>query len=255
MDFAAPDSDRREERRIAVIADIHANMDAFRAVLADIEIQGVDRIACLGDCVGYGAEPAAVVHQVAALGCPTVMGNHELALRYPKLLDWFNPLARRSLEITRAIMDDESRRWIGTLPTAIRLWGARFVHGLPPASPMRYLFQASSDQLRRRMQAMSERLCFVGHTHQLQLVRADDLGIRRLELDRAPVALEPGLRYIVNVGSVGQPRDGTPEAKYVIWDRERKRLTLRCVPYPYRAAADKILRAGMPAAHASRLLP
>ena len=80
------ESNTPEPRRIAVIADIHANMDALAAVLADIQTQDADRIVCLGDCIGYGAEPLATLRQVAALGCPTVMGNHELALRFPRIM-------------------------------------------------------------------------------------------------------------------------------------------------------------------------
>ncbi len=242
-------------RRIAVIADIHANMDALTAVLAHIRTQDADRIVCLGDSIGYGAEPLATLRRVEALGCPTVIGNHELALRFPRLMAWFNPLARESLNITADLLDAAGRRWIETLPSVVKHWGARFVHGLPPASPMRYLFQATSTQLQRKMQNSAERICFVGHTHRLEVVRCDQDRLERRRLDRTPVRLDPQARYIVNVGSVGQPRDGNPEAKYVIWDRACDLIRLCCVPYPYQAAADKIRRAGMPEAHALRLLP
>ena len=241
--------------RIAVLSDIHANMDALSAVLADIRGRSVDRLVCLGDCVGYGAEPSAVIRCMQDLKCPTVMGNHELALRHPRHLNWFNPVARRSLEITGELLDADSRHFIEALPAVLRLWGARFVHGFPPASPTRYLFQIGLDDLHQRIKAMSERICFVGHTHQLELVGADDVDLVRRPLDETPVQLDPGRRYIVNVGSVGQPRDGRPEAKYVIWDVAADRLTVRYVPYPYRLAADKIRRAGMPETHALQLLP
>ncbi len=255
MDCQRPGPGALEPRRIAVVADIHANMEALTAVLADMAAQSTDALVCLGDCVGYGAEPLEAVRTVAALECPTVMGNHELGLRFPRILAWFNPLARASLEITAGRLDAAARAWIGSLPAVIRRWGGRFVHGLPPASPMRYLFQASSDQLERRMLTMPEPLCFVGHTHRLEVVCQRSDRIERRRLTTTPVLLDPEARYIINVGSVGQPRDGTPEAKYLIWEPDQHRIRLRAVAYPYRAAADKIRRAGLPEAHAMRLLP
>jgi predicted phosphodiesterase len=241
--------------RIAVISDIHGNLDALTAVLDDIEGRGVDHIVCLGDCIGYGAEPEAVVQRIAALGCLTVMGNHEAAALDPGVLDWFNAAARRSMEITLRLLSARSLRFIAALPETVEKWDARFVHGFPPDSLWRYLFQVLPEEIDEWFAVMPERVCFVGHTHRLELVSGDGERRFRAGLPPGPVQLASDLRYIVNVGSVGQPRDGTPEAKYVLWEPERDRLVCRGVPYPYSAAADKILRAGMPEIHALRLLP
>ncbi|HDI59530.1 MAG TPA: metallophosphoesterase [Desulfobacteraceae bacterium] len=241
--------------RIAVISDIHGNLDALTAVLDDLETCAVDHLVCLGDCVGYGAEPEAVLRRIAALGCPTVMGNHEAAALDPGVLDWFNAAARRSMEMTLGLLSARSLRFIADLPETVEKWEARFVHGFPPDSVWRYLFQVSAQEIDEWFAVMPERICFVGHTHRLELVGGD--GVRRFRsgLSPGPTLLDPGLRHIVNVGSVGQPRDGTPEAKYVIWEPRPHRLVCRSVPYPYGSAADKILRAGMPETHALRLLP
>ena len=241
--------------RIAVISDIHGNLDALTAVLKDIDHCAVDHIVCLGDCIGYGAEPEAVVQRIAALGCPTVLGNHEAAALDPGVLDWFNTAARRSMELTMRLLSARSLRFIAGLPETIERWDARFVHGFPPDSVWRYLFQVSPEEINEWFAVMPERICFVGHTHRLELVGGDGKRIRRTGLPPGPVRLDAALRYIVNVGSVGQPRDGTPEAKYVLWEPERDRLESRSVPYPYGSAADKILRAGMPETHALCLLP
>ncbi|MDD2605405.1 MAG: metallophosphoesterase family protein [Desulfobacteraceae bacterium] len=241
--------------RIAVISDIHGNLDALTAVLTDMKNCAVHRIVCLGDCIGYGAEPEAVVQRIATLGCPTVMGNHEAAALDPRVRGWFNTAARRSLEMTIPLLSPRSLHFIAALPETFEHWNARFVHGFPPDSIWRYLFQVSGEELNDWFAVMPERVCFVGHTHRLELVGSDANRIFRTGLAPGPVCLDAALRYIVNVGSVGQPRDGTPEAKYVLWEPERHRLVCRSVPYAYGSAADKILRAGMPETHALRLLP
>lgn len=239
--------------RIAIISDIHGNMDAFTKVQAELITIGVDETICLGDCVGYGAESERVVAAIHDMEVPVVMGNHELALVQPAQLKWFNPMATTSLTMIRDALSTEALAIIASWPRFIVRHDARFVHGFPPNRVKMYLFQAREDHLRRTFTATSERLCFVGHTHELELVAFDGGSIERFPL-AAPVSLKPHCRYIVNVGSVGQPRDGGKRAKYVLWDTLEDTLMVGRVTYDNEAAAEKIRRAGLPEAHALKLL-
>lgn len=239
--------------RIAVLSDIHGNMDAFIKVQADLIAVGVDETICLGDCVGYGAESEQVVAAINDLEIPIVMGNHELALVQPNQIKWFNPLARTSLEMIRAALSPEALAIIASWPRSLVRHESRFVHGFPPDKAKMYLFQAREDHLLRAFARSEERLCFVGHTHDLELIAFDGSEIERTPL-AAPVHLKPDCRYIINVGSVGQPRDGGKRAKYILWDTEEDTLMVGRVTYDNARAAEKIRRLGLPDAHAQKLL-
>jgi diadenosine tetraphosphatase ApaH/serine/threonine PP2A family protein phosphatase len=238
--------------QLAVISDIHANLEAFEAVLADIDQLGIGDVVSLGDNVGYGADPEAVARQVRARGIPSVMGNHELALAEQDVRERLNPFAQEALRRTRALLSEETLVWAAGLPRFMVRGGMRFVHGFPPDRVSTYMFELANPEIERRMAGMEEALCFVGHTHELELASLDRTGLRRGPLEDA-VLPESG-RHLVNAGSVGQPRDGDPRAKYVLWDAETRRLEVRRVPYDNRMAAAKIVKAGMPEGYARRLL-
>jgi diadenosine tetraphosphatase ApaH/serine/threonine PP2A family protein phosphatase len=129
----------------------------------------------------------------------------------------------------------------------------RCVHGYPPESAKTYLFQKLPYQLIKTFKEMVERICFVGHTHDLEIVHFDGRQAERHPLGEGPVTLDPDLHYIINIGSVGQPRDGSNQAKYVIYDPETHLLDVRFVTYDIAATVEKIKAAGLPEAHAIRL--
>jgi len=239
----------------AILSDIHANMDAFARVLDDIHRCAVDEILCLGDNIGYGAEPERVVTTLKNRAIVSVMGNHELGAIDPASRSWFNPHARRALVKTVAMIGDPTLACLAALPRFCLRDNARFVHGFPPDLISTYLFEASDARLRRALGRMSEQLCFVGHTHRLELIAFDGAELEKRPLPPGPTVLEPHKRYLINIGSVGQPRDGDLRAKYVIWDREKATIEVRCVAYDNHAAAAKIIAAGLPRAYADRLLP
>jgi predicted phosphodiesterase len=240
--------------KIALLSDIHGNMDAFEQVLADIDGRGVASIFSLGDNIGYGAEPERVVQTLKTRGIPSVMGNHELAAKQPDFLDWFNPTARKSLTMTFNMLSADSMAFISGLPDYRVIHGCRLVHGFPPDSPTLYLFQMPPGDKQNAMRDLPERICFVGHTHVLDLVSYDGSTLAEVAFKEGANRLDPALHYLVNIGSVGQPRDGELRAKYVIWDPGASTLDIRCVPYDAQAAAAKIIAAGMPGEHALRLL-
>jgi diadenosine tetraphosphatase ApaH/serine/threonine PP2A family protein phosphatase len=238
---------------IAVISDIHGNLDALKAVLADIDRLGIDRIFCLGDNIGYGPEPGEVIQWLRSREIPSVIGNHELAATRQKYLSWFNPSARRSLLRTVEMLSEEDLRYAGSLPNCRVEDGARLVHGFPPDSPLIYLFQVPEEKMIRRLERLQESVCFVGHTHDLEIVSFDGKTVSLSRLQEGTHTLDPDRKYIVNIGSVGQPRDGDNRAKYAIWTPDRQTVEIRFVAYDIEATARKILKAGLPRAHAMRL--
>lgn len=239
--------------RLAVLSDIHGNMEAFLAVLADIDRAGVDRIVSLGDNIGYGAESEPVMALIRERGIPSILGNHELAVKSPRFSRWFNPLVRSSLEATFSGLSERTVGQIQKMELFRVAWRCRFVHGFPPRSPFLYLYQMSERKIRRAFEKFDERRCFIGHTHDLALVGVTEAAAFRLPFTRGSFPLDDDRKYLVNVGAVGQPRDGDSRAKYVIWDSDRASLEVRFVEYDIEAAARKILDAGLPESFAARL--
>jgi predicted phosphodiesterase len=239
--------------RIAIFSDIHGNFDAFERVLDDIDGQRIDQLLCNGDCIGYGPEPEQVVAEIRRRKIPTVMGNHENAAIDRKALNWFNPLAQVSLKATVTMLSRESLEFISRLPTSLVTAGCRYVHGYPPDCFKTYLFRKASNALQKTLEEMEESVCFVGHTHDLEIITYDGHTVERSPLGQGTLELDPEFKYLVNIGSVGQPRDGNNNAKYVIWEPQHQCLEVRFVPYDIAAVVAKIEAAGLPEQHGRRL--
>jgi predicted phosphodiesterase len=239
--------------RIAIFSDIHGNMDAFQQVLIDISKSNIDAVFCLGDNIGYGPEPEEVVRLLQEETIPSVVGNHELACINRSMLDWFNPAASESLKKTIQMLSQDSVKFISRLKKSMVIQGCRLVHGFPPDSPTIYLFQVSQKNIFRYMSQMKERICFVGHTHELKIVEYDGEKCIPDLLKKDVTQLKRQSRYIVNVGSVGQPRDGDNRAKYVILDTDSDIIEVRFVRYDIEKVVKKIIMAGLPAVHAYKL--
>jgi len=239
--------------RVAIISDIHGNFDAFQQVLKDIDRSSVDSIISLGDNIGYGPEPERVIQEIQSRGIPSIIGNHELAVNDPDYLNWFNPVARRSLIITRDMLSKRSMRFIAELEPYRVDHQCRFVHGFPPDSSLIYFFQVSDALKKKIFDEMTERLCFVGHTHALEIVEYDGGDLEYKNLSEGLVALDAGKKYIINIGSVGQPRDGNNASKYAIWDSSKSSIEIKFISYDIAAVVQKIKAAGLPENHAQRL--
>ncbi|MGD8563871.1 MAG: metallophosphoesterase family protein [Desulfarculaceae bacterium] len=239
--------------RLAVISDIHGNLEACQEVLTDIGRAGADSVVCLGDNVGYGPNPEEVMEIIRARRIPCVLGNHELALVQPRMLDWFNATVRQVLAATKELLSPASLEFMASLPFFLVIDGLRLVHGCPPESATEYLFEVSRASLARRLQEIPELVCFVGHTHLLEGYLLEKGELRPQDLDQGIYPLKPGERYLFNVGSVGQPRDGDPRAKYVIYDSQAHTLEVRFVPYDIASTAAKIRALGFPEYFAARL--
>jgi predicted phosphodiesterase len=239
--------------KIAVVSDIHGNLEAFRQVLADIDQSGVDSVVCLGDNIGYGPEPEGVVNLIRKRNIPCVMGNHELAILQPRYLDWMNPTARRSLLVTQKLISQDTLDHMKGLKTSLSFHESLCVHGCPPDSVTKYLFQVSSTSLEEIFRCMKEKICFVGHTHILEIIQFDGKQITRRRLSEGLFPLEAEHHYIINAGSVGQPRDNDNRAKYVIWDTSSCHVDVRYVAYDIAKTASRILELGLPEFNAKRL--
>lgn len=239
--------------KIAVISDIHANLEAFVQVLADIDRSNVDEVVSLGDNIGYGPEPDKVVQLIRERKIPSVMGNHEMVVTDRAHLEWFNPTARKSLQDTIALLSNESIDYICGMKNCIVSETYRFVHGFPPDSPTTYLFQVPEEKLRQTFRQMKEKICFIGHTHELEIIGFDGQTLTRSPMHKGITFLYDEKQYIINIGSVGQPRDGNNNAKYLIWDTLNYHVEVRFVPYDIAAVVNKILEAGLPKSHADRL--
>jgi len=241
--------------RLTILSDIHANLEALLAVLDDArrETEPGEPMICLGDMIGYGADPDAVVTLLRARDVLAVKGNHEMGAADPATRGRFNPQAWKAVRWARARLSAGNLAWIADLPAHLEVEGCRFVHGLPPEAVDTYLFQASSEEVAAILASLPERVCFIGHTHQLRLVSLVEGLLRNQRLGEGSRLLEPGGRHLVNAGAVGQPRDGDARAKYCLFDTRSRRLTVRCVPYDAGTAARKILDAGQPRVFAERL--
>lgn len=240
--------------RIAVITDIHGNWDALVNVLEDIEHSGVDKIFCLGDNIGYGPEPNRVIQTLRDCEIPSILGNHELAVLKREYLAWFNPTARRSLEKTIELLSDNALKYLSSLERVLVHGEYRFVHGFPPESLSTYRYGVPVYKKRRIFETMEERICFIGHTHDLNLIAYNGETLTSELLVKGSLILSLDQRYIISAGSVGQPRDGNNNAKYVIWDESTETIEVRYIPYDITSVAEKIIAAGFPGIHAKRLL-
>jgi diadenosine tetraphosphatase ApaH/serine/threonine PP2A family protein phosphatase len=234
--------------RYAILSDIHGNLEALDAVLGDAA-QRVDTILCLGDIVGYGADPAACVERVADRAHAVVAGNHEHGVTGLLDLGWFNPRARVAAEWTRRRLDGDHRAWLR--PLTFHVDDATLVHA-SPVHPAEWDYLVSAEDGYEAFAAFATRLCFVGHSHLPGFWSIGSSGPGH-EPRGEEIGLERGRRYLVNVGSVGQPRDGDPRAAYAVWDVDAHRVTIRRVPYDLAAARRKILAAGLPRSLAERL--
>jgi predicted phosphodiesterase len=239
--------------KVAIISDIHGNMDAFERVLADIASLPVEDIISLGDNIGYGPEPDAVIKRIQQQDITSVQGNHELALIEPSYLSWFNKAARQSLKATAKLLSGQSIDFIFKLETHLTTYGCRFVHGFPPNCPLTYLFQVSEKKVLKTLKNLSEKRCFIGHTHTLDLISYDRQGIEYGYLKKGRNKLDARRKYIISAGSVGQPRDGNNKSKYLIWDSVEDTVEVKYVAYNIEAVVKKMQAAGLPPEHAQRL--
>lgn len=237
--------------RIALLSDIHANLEALEAAAAYLDGRDIQKIAVLGDTVGYGANPNECMEWAFGKADIVLMGNHEKAVFDPEVREWFNPEAKMAIVWTEQIMSPALKEKLRDLAYVRLEPAASFAHGsLHDPEEFHYLtrFQDAEASFRR----MESRVCFVGHTH---------VPCVFCELTRTAESLKPGLkaleakgRYILNPGSVGQPRDHDPRLSFGIFDEGKNTFEIVRLEYDNLKAAAKIRRSGLPFFLADRLL-
>lgn len=251
--------------RFAVISDIHSSVLALDVVLGQIRDDGYEEVFCLGDVVGYGAEPNECVEKVRAVvgDGRSIMGNHDLATvsKDGEYLKWFNPFAKAAVQYQQRLLTKENFAWLAALPSEVVDGGCRFYHGSPLSVDhyilSRFDLYAAFDHFEPGDEF---RIMFTGHTH-LQLAVEVDGNIQgsviRPRKDTNPddfsIRLRDDRRYMINPGSVGQPRDHNPKAAYALVDMKKGRIRLRRAEYKVEEVQRRIRKAGLPESLAKRL--
>ena len=238
--------------RFAIISDIHGNLEAFRQVLKDISRQNIDGCYFLGDAISYGPESDRCVRLLQKENIPCILGNHELALIRPEAKAYFNQSTRDHFAQTEALLSEHSREFISTWPVKREEHGMLLIHGCPPDSVTKYLVELDEHELFQVLREMNTTTAFVGHTHELRLVQSNARDLFQEDMSEGSYSLSAE-KALINIGSVGQPRDGDNRAKYVLWDPVKRWLQVRCVPYDIQKTAQKILDLGFPRFYADRL--
>jgi predicted phosphodiesterase len=242
--------------KYAIISDVHANLEALETVLADARPQ-VDAVVCLGDIVGYNADPNACVRIIRETCDLVVIGNHDQAAIGERPYDDFSDYARESMDWTRRHLKQSEKIYLKELPTTAKFgvcWLA--AHGSPRDTD-EYLFHVG--QFRENFAFLRKRLpdircCFIGHTHLPMAWQCTPEGVTTpVEVKSTTLELDPWCDYIVNPGSVGQPRYGKPASTYAILDDDTLTVEFRFVPYDVGTTQEKIYDAGLPPYLAERL--
>ncbi len=228
--------------RTAIISDIHGNLEALEAVLGSIAGNGVDRIVCLGDIVGYGADPGPCIERVRAACAMTVLGNHDAAAVDQSMAERFSSHAAQAILWTRGELSADHLQYLRGLPLSLTEPDIVFVHA-SPLEPALWTYVFDSIDAREAFSAFDRGACFIGHTHTPAIFRER----------KAQGPLRREERTIINVGSVGQPRDGDPEASYGLFDEAAWNYRNVRVSYDIEAAAKKIRESGLPSRLADRL--
>jgi len=235
--------------RFAILSDIHANLEALEAVLADARARKCTNFVCLGDVVGYNANPGECVKRIRELDCPVVKGNHDEAASLVAPSGDFNEVAERAIAWTRDRLTDQDKEWLRELPLQKRVHDFTIVHAtLDTPGQWGYVFNNLDAAASFTYQRTN--VCFFGHTH-VPMVFIRDESVRRERVEH--VRIEPGKKYFINMGSVGQPRDGNWRAAYCIYDTESNLVQQFRVKYDLAAVQKKITEAGLPRILSERL--
>lgn len=235
--------------RFAIFGDIHANLHALDAVMEDSRTQACTHYVCLGDIVGYNAYPKECLDLVRGLECPVVKGNHDEQASVLGQQEGFNPLAEEAMSWTRNQLSREDREWLAALRLQRQIRDFTVVHATLD-TPHRWGYIFNQLDAAASFAYQNTQLCFIGHTHTPRAYVREG-SVRIVPFDK--IVLQSGKKYLLNVGSVGQPRDGDWRASYAVFDVPSGEVELRRIGYDMEAAQKAILDAGLPRRLAERL--
>jgi len=235
----------------AILSDVHSNLEALEAVLADVRAAGGEEIWSLGDAVGYGPDPEKCVEILREEATVNLMGNHDAAVAELTPVESFNINARRAVEWTRSVVNRSTVQFLEGLPYTDSREGSLLVHASPRV-PEAWDYIMSVTEAGESFAFFGEQVCFVGHTHVPFFAALKGKKGAKL-IHRKTADLQDDTRYLINVGSVGQPRDLDPRASYVMYDAETGRAEIRRVPYPLEETQAKMRELGLPSFLVDRL--
>ncbi len=236
--------------KYGVFSDIHGNLQALEAVLDALKKEKVDFYLCGGDVVGYGANPQECIDRILRFDIPCIAGNHDWAVIDKTDIAYFNPVAKAAIFWTKSKMQPQGVKFLNELEIIFKHQELMMVHGLLPF-PERFDYLTEVHQAQEMFAYMDGKICFVGHTHVPQIFIQEDEKIT--ESYSAEIEISNGKKYIINVGSVGQPRDGVPLAAYCVYDSKLQTAAIKRIPYEIQEAQERILQAGLPVFLAQRL--
>lgn len=238
-----------QRMKYAIFGDIHANLEAFQAVLEDAVQQGCTDRVCVGDIVGYGANPRECIAMIKEMGCPVVKGNHDEEAVLQTSLEGLNSLARQAMEWTRAQLDPDDQAFLKSLKLVRQVRDFTIVHATLD-TPGSWTYVTNKFDAMASFSYQFTQLCFYGHTHTPRIyVKGDSVE----PVEEMKVKLQMGRKYFINIGSTGQPRDGDWRSAYAIYDAANQEVTIRRIEYDIQTAQDKIIDAGLPEMLAHRL--
>lgn len=241
--------------KIAVISDIHSNLEALTSVMRDIRSKGANMVWCLGDVVGYNADPDRCCEIVEKICSITIMGNHDSAVLGNIEPSHFNRVAKEAVMWARGVLKNSSMEFLKGLKSAVVFDDlVLIVHGAP-SDPDRYIIseETAKSEIVFMKSVLKRRICFFGHTHFPGAYELNGKGGFSVHRGDGFLPLDSDSSYLINPGSTGQPRDGDPRASYVLFDREKMSITWERVPYDIRSCQQKIIKAGLPGFLAERL--
>jgi len=237
--------------RYLVFSDIHGNIEALEMVLEEIAALRPDIVVSLGDVVGYGANPRECVETVQEYAHVRVSGNHDLAAIGLEDCDTFNQTAKRAIQWTAERLEPRHREMLERYDPVRRYGGCVFAHG-SPISPLDFEYIYTVGQAKNVFTQCAEKFVFIGHTHVPSIIAYTEREGCRI-IDQSFASVAAGTRYLINVGSIGQPRDGIAAASFTILDLKKNRMSIRRVPYDISSAQKKIQSVGLPESLAMRL--
>jgi len=235
--------------KIAIISDVHANLEALTACLKKIDELGADKIICLGDLVDYCAEPNECIELIKNNCDVVVMGNHDEAQFEYDMPEGFSNHARISSIHTRSVIMPEYIEYFKSLPRVYKYENLLFVHGSPQA-PEDYRYVLTTEAAEQNFRAFDENICFIGHSHKPLIFEETKSGVQIVTGEYPKI----GQRYLINVGSVGQPRDGDPRLSFGLFDVNNWKYENIRVEYDTQIASNKIKNEGLPLYLAERII-
>jgi len=222
---------------------------SLQAVLADAEAQGCDSYICLGDVVGYNADPVACLETVRDMGCPVVKGNHDQDCGHDTSLEMMNPVAAEALTWTREQLSPDQRKWLARLRMVRQVQDFTIVHSTLD-QPVSWNYVTNKFDAMANFSYQVSPVCFYGHTHVPRIFTKKD---QIQEVPAENIQIEENTQYFINTGSVGQPRDGDWRASYCIYDMDSKIVTFHRLEYDIELTQKKIIDAGLPRSLAERI--